>query len=87
MDQEEDREEQIIESLDPFALGLAQSYIEAKKRKAAQDAEAQKFRDPYDMYWIDDPPERVFRKNGVLVDEWKRKKEAMERQVMIILKP
>jgi hypothetical protein len=39
------------------------------------------------MYWIDEPPERVFRKNGVLVDEWTRKREAMEQQVIIILKP
>jgi hypothetical protein len=39
------------------------------------------------MYWIDEPPERVFRKNAVLVDEWTRKRQAMEQQVTIILKP
>lgn len=49
----------MADTLDPMALELAELYIETKKSEEKRQAEAMVYRDPYDMFWIDESPEEV----------------------------
>jgi len=74
----EERSKEVREQLHPGALALADCFIQATKDQAEREASANEYRDPSDFYWIDEPPEQIFRKNAALVEEWDRKRAALD---------